>query len=48
MKATIHMIKAELIQRINEDADVYSKFFNSQFNVILDIVFLSIFIISEG
>ena len=40
--------KAELIQRINEDADVYSKFFNSQFNVILDIVFLSIFIISEG
>ena len=40
--------KAELIQRINEDADVYSKFFNSQFNVILDIIFLSIFIISEG
>lgn len=40
--------KAELIQRINEDADVYSKFFNSQFNVILDIVFLSIFIIREG
>ena len=40
--------KAELIQRINEDADVYSKFYNSQFNVILDIIFLSIFIISEG
>lgn len=40
--------KTELIQRINEDADVYSKFFNSQFNVILDIIFLSIFIISEG
>lgn len=40
--------KAEMMQRINEDADVYSKFFNSQFNVILDILFLSIFIIKEG
>lgn len=40
--------KAEMIQRINEDADVYSKFFNNQFNVILDIIFLSIFIIREG
>lgn len=40
--------KTEIIQRINEDADVYSKFFNNQFNVILDIVFLSIFIIGEG
>ena len=40
--------KTEMIQRINEDADVYSKFFNSQFNVILDIIFLSIFIIREG
>ena len=40
--------KAEIMQRINEDADVYSNFFNSQFNVILDIIFLSIFIIREG
>lgn len=40
--------KPEILQRINEDADVYSNFFNSQFNIILDIVFLSIFIIREG
>lgn len=40
--------KAEIMQRINDDADVYSKFFNSQFNVILDILFLSIFIIKKG
>ena len=40
--------KTEIMQRINEDADVYSNFFNSQFNLILDIIFLSIFIISEG
>ena len=38
----------EMMQRINEDADVYSNFFNSQFNIILDIVFLSIFIINKG
>lgn len=37
--------KAEIMQRINEDADVYSNFFNSQFNIILDILFLSVFII---
>ena len=40
--------KEEIIQRINEDADVYSKFFNNQFNTILDIIFLSIFIIEKG
>ncbi len=40
--------KEEMIQRINEDADVYSKFFNNQFNVILDIIFLTIFIIKEA
>lgn len=40
--------KSEIMQRINDDADVYSKFFNSQFNVILDILFLSIFIIKKG
>lgn len=40
--------KTEIMQRINEDADVYSGFFNSQFNIILDIIFLSIFIIRES
>ena len=40
--------KEEIMQRINEDADVYSKFFNHQFNIILDIFFLSLFIIKEG
>lgn len=40
--------KEEMIQRINEDADVYSKFFNNQFNVILDIIFLCVFIIKES
>lgn len=40
--------KMEMMQRINEDADVYSNFFNSQFNIILNIVFLSIFIINKG
>lgn len=40
--------KAEMMQRINEDSEVYSKFFNNQFNVILDIIFLSIFIIRKG
>ena len=40
--------KTEIIQRINEDADVYSKFFNNQFNIILDIIFLSIFIFKES
>lgn len=40
--------KEEIIQRINEDAEVYSEFFNSQFNLILDIIFLSIFIITES
>ncbi len=40
--------KAEIMQRINEDAEIYSEFFNSQFNIILDIIFLSIFIIKES
>ena len=40
--------KAEIMQRINEDADIFSNFFNSQFNVILDILFLSIFIIKQS
>lgn len=40
--------KAEILQRINEDSEVYSKFFNSQFNLILDILFLGIFVIRES
>ena len=36
------------MQRINEDADTYSKFFDSQFNIILDVFFLSVIIIKEG
>lgn len=40
--------KAEIMQRINEDAEVFSNFLNSQFNVILDILFLSIFIVKES
>lgn len=40
--------KSEIIQRINDDSEVYSNFFNSQFNLILDIIFLSIFIINQS
>ncbi len=40
--------KAEIMQRINEDAEVFSSFFNSEFNVILDILFLGIFIVKES
>lgn len=40
--------KTEMMQRINEDGESYSKFFNNQLNVILDIIFLSIFMIREG
>lgn len=47
-KSYISYEKTEIIQRINEDAEVYSEFFNSQFNLILDIIFLSIFIITES
>lgn len=39
--------KTEILQRITEDADVYSNFFQNQFNMIIDIIFLSIFIITE-
>lgn len=39
--------KTEILQRITEDADVYSSFFQNQFNMIIDIIFLSIFIITE-
>lgn len=40
--------KEEIIQRINEDAGVYSKFFNNQFNVILDVIFLTAFIMKAS
>ena len=40
--------KSEIMQRINEDANVYSEFFNKMFNLILDIIFLSIFIITQS
>lgn len=40
--------KTEIIQRINEDAEVFTQFFNNQFNLILDIIFLSIFILKES
>lgn len=39
--------KNEILQRITEDSDVYSNFFQNQFNMIIDIIFLSIFIITE-
>lgn len=39
--------KTEILQRITEDSDVYSDFFHNQFNMIIDIIFLSIFIITE-
>ena len=40
--------KTEILQRITEDADVYSSFFHNQFNMIIDIIFLSIFIVTES
>jgi len=40
--------KTEILQRITEDADIFSNFFEKQFNMIIDILFLSIFIITES
>jgi len=40
--------KEELFQRINDDAEVCASFFNNQFNLILDTIFLSIFIFRES
>lgn len=40
--------KAEMIQRINDDSEVYSKFFNKFFNLVLDLLTLSYFIITKG
>lgn len=40
--------KAEIMQRINEDAGVFSGFFKNQFGLIIDVVSLVIFIISQS
>lgn len=40
--------KAEMIQRINDDSEVYSKFFNKFFNLVLDLLTLIYFIITKG
>ena len=39
--------KVEMLQRVNEDAQEYSNFFQVQFNLILDIVSLSFFLLSQ-
>lgn len=40
--------KTEMIQRVNDDAKDYATFFNEFFNLILDIISLSYFIITKG
>lgn len=40
--------KVEMLQRVNEDAQEYANFFKVQFNLILDMVSLSFFIISKS
>lgn len=40
--------KAEMIQRVNDDSEVYSNFFNKFFNLVLDLLTLSYFIIKKG
>lgn len=40
--------KVEMIQRVNDDAKEYSNFFKVELNLILDIIFLSFFIINQG
>lgn len=39
--------KANVIQRVNNDATTYAEFFNSQVNIILDTVFISVFAIIQ-
>lgn len=39
--------KANVIQRINNDASVYSEFFNSQINLFFDTIFIIIFAIAQ-
>lgn len=40
--------KNEMLQRVNDDAENYASFFNRFFNLILDILSLSYFIITKG
>lgn len=40
--------KEELLQRINDDAEVCASFFYNQFNLILDTIFLGVFIFRES
>lgn len=40
--------KANVIQRVNNDATTYAEFFNSQINLILDTIFISIFAIIQS
>ena len=37
-----------MLQRVNDDAQAYSNFFSVQFNLILDIISLSFFIVSQS
>ena len=40
--------KAEIIQRMNEDADTFSNFFKDQFSLIIDVISLIIFILRQS
>lgn len=40
--------KAEIIQRLNDDADSFSSFFNNQFSLIIEVISLVIFIIRQS
>lgn len=40
--------KVEMLQRANEDAQDYANFYKNQFNLILDIISLSFFIVAQG
>ena len=40
--------QTEMLQRVNDDAEVYANFFKKFFNLILDIFSLSYFIITKG
>lgn len=40
--------KAEMIQRLNEDADSFSSFFKNQFSLIIEVISLVIFIIRQS
>lgn len=40
--------KAEVIQRLNEDADSFSSFFKNQFSLIIEVISLVIFIIGQS